>query len=236
MIYKIDLKNYLMHMVDYFPLDDLIHFQYLILSAKITNGGRLSNVSKISGLYPLPEDIATYIEYKDKDMFEKMYFDFLDPDEEDKIRMRNGGSYFIYNLIYKTFISPLNNHYDILILCDESENYIIDALCKYLKKKFKIEIADLNQLFEKGEIDSIYLDRKEINKNSEDIKKACAVDQYRSYESTVDGRIKLISMMTKKDKINKLKSLGIDPTEEDKKNLDKLLLEIWNEEMEYKEG
>lgn len=233
MIYRVDLKNYLLHMIDYFTLRELTHFNYAVLSAKITVTDKSLNVAKISTLYPDPEAIIEYSELKDQKIFEKHYFEFLDPDEEDLKNMKRGLSYYIYNNIFKIFINPLNLHHDILILCDESENYIVDAFCKYLKKRFKIEVIDLNKLFIDGKLGSIYIDRKEINEISRDIKIACGNEWIRSKEQTSDGRAELISMMTKKDKIKKLKEFNYKPTQQDVDNIDEVLLTVWNEEAEY---
>ena len=49
----------------------------------------------------------------------------------------------------------------------------------------------------------------------------------KSMSTTRDGRLKLISRMSKKDKIEKLKELGIKVTSVDKNNLDELLIDGW---------
>lgn len=226
------MKHFLTHAIDYFSYEELIHMQYAIISAKIRNGGRNMNVAKINDLYPEPEIIITYEEYKDKDMMEKMYFDFLDPSEEDKIKIKKGGSYFIYNSIYKVFINNLMQHKDIVIICDENENDYIDVFCKYLKKRFEIDTIDLNELFKTGHVGPIYIDRKRIMDKSVEIRRSCGRDQIEALSSTSEGREKLISMMSKKEKIKKLKAFGIDPTDEDKKNINEILLKAWNEDLE----
>lgn len=235
LVYRIDLKHYLTHAIDYFTVEELVHMQYAIVSAHILNTGKAINMAKINNLYPEPEIVMNYEEYKDKDIMEKMYFGYLDPDEEDKAKLKRGESYFIYNIIYKTFINPLLQHKDIVIICEEGENDYIDVLCKYLKKRFDIEVIDLNELFKTGHVGPIYIDRKEIKDKSVDIARSCGKDQIHSLASSSDGRAKLISMMSKKEKIKKLKKFGIDPTDEDKKNLDALLLNTWNEEIEDNE-
>jgi len=231
LIYRIDQRHFLTHFIDYFPLREITHMQYAIISAKIRNSGKLQNVVKLPDLYPEPEIIIAYEESKDKNILEKMYFNFLDPSAEDKERMKRGGSYFMYNIIYKSFINPLFQHNDIVIVCDEEENDIIDVFCKYLKKKFKVDVIDLNELFKTGHVGNIYIDRSEIECAVVDIRRQCAKDEMDSLSSTQDGRAQLISMMTKKEKLKKLRKYGIDPTDEDKKNIDSLLLTLWNDEM-----
>lgn len=229
MIYRINLKNYLVHMIDYFPLKELTNFQYVILSSKIQNNGSLGNVATIAGLYPPLEMVVSYYEHKDLKLFEKEYLNFLSPDEEEKERLYEGRSYSVQNSICKTFLIPLQNHFDILILYDKSENFILDVLCKFLKKNFKVEVANLNELFEKGEMGKIYLDRDEIKKCNNDIIKRCGKEMYYDRAQTHDGRKQIIETLSTKEKLKKLKHLGVRINESDKKNINNILLEVWDE-------
>ena len=81
MIFRIDIQHFLSHMIDYFTREELIHFQYAIISAKIPNQGRCSNVVKVNNLYPDVDTITAYADYKDRDIAEKMYFEMLKNDE-----------------------------------------------------------------------------------------------------------------------------------------------------------
>lgn len=223
MIYRIDFQHFLTHAIDHFTRDELTHFQYAIISAKIKNGGRVSNMAKISELFPDPEIVINYSEFKDKKILESMFMDMLHPSKKD-----NGDNYeWISGIFYKTFINPLKHHQDIVIICDEVENDYIDVLCKCLKKYYAIEVIDLNELFSKGRVGPIYIDRDEIHNKAVDIARAASKEMIRTMSMTRDGRLKLISKMSKKDKIEKLEELGIKVTAADKDNLDKLLIEEW---------
>ena len=224
MIYRIDMKHFLTHAIDHFTLEELTHFEYAIISSPISNGGRTKNVAKVNELYPTADILIEYDEYKDAEMFERMYMDLLKPKgfkEERKYMIRT---------VYHTFINPLLNHVDVMIICDESENLYIDVLCKYLKNEFDIEVIDLNQLFTKGRVGPIYIDRDKIWDNAVDIRRAAGRDEIEAMESTPGGRLRLLEMMNRKDKIRKLDSLGISVTNADKHNLDKLLIDAWVED------
>ena len=60
-----------------------------------------------------------------------------------------------------------------------------------------------------------------------DIARDAAREQMRLLSSTKDGRLKLISMMNKKDMIAKLKEIGITVNKSDMKDLEKILIEEW---------
>jgi hypothetical protein len=216
-------------MIDYFTREELIHFQYAIISAKIPNQGRCDNVVKVNSLYPDFDSLSTYDEYKDEKIAEKLYFEMLQ--NEDGGRKDYKETPWADYTIYKTFINPLNKHFDIIILCDKMENIWVDFLCKYMKKKFAIEVIDLNKLFSEGKIGPIYIDRKEIWNKSVDVKKSAIEKTKEGLEQTRGGRIKLIGMMSKKEKISKLKEIGIKVTSIDDNNLDALLIDSWADEL-----
>lgn len=222
MIYRIDIQHFLTHAIDHFTRDDLVHFQYAIISAAILNGNRATNVAKINELYPTTDIILAYEEYKDKKILEKMYSELILPPKNAK-----SGDYWAANSIYKTFINPLMKHHDIVILCDEKENDYIDVLCKLLKKHYSLEVIDLNQLFKEGRVGSIYIDRDEINDKAVDIRRQAGKEMIEAMASTKDGKLRLIQMWNKKEKIAKLKSLGIKVTQSDMKNLNEILIDEW---------
>lgn len=221
MVYRIDIQHFLTHAIDHFTLRELIHFQYVIISARVKNGRRAANVVKKNDLYPDPEIVEAYASYKDKDILEKMYMDMLCPKKSDT------GNDPYANSVYATFVNPLIKHFDLVILCDESENPYIDIFCKYLKKSFEIEVIDLNELFTKGRVGKIYIDREAIWDKAVDVRRSSVKETIRSLESTRDGKLKLLGMMTKKSKIKKLKELGINVSDSDKKDLDKILIDEW---------
>jgi len=223
MIYRIDIQHYLSHAIDHFTPEDLSHFQYAIISAVIRNGGRVLNVVKINDLYPLPEIVTEYAEHQDKTIMEKMYMDYLRPKKDSDPNSKN----IMANIFYKSFINPLINHVNIMILCDRKENEYIDVICKVLKKEYMIDVIDLNKLFSEGKVGPIYIDRNEIWDKAVDIRRAAGADEIRALESTSGGRLKLLGMMKKKDKIKKIKELGINITSYDKEDLDSILRDAW---------
>ena len=224
MIYRIDIQHFLTHAIDYFTPEELSHFQYAIVSAVVKNGGRASNIAKINDLYPLPDIAIDYADYKNKSVMEKMYMDYLCPKKENDVGLDKSQ---MANIFYKTFINTLINHVDVVIICDRCENDYIDVICKVLKKEYKIEVIDLNKLFSEGHIGSIYIDRDEIWDKAVDIRRAAGKDQIKALESTSGGRLKLLNMMNKKQKIQKIKELGIKINSYDKKDLDAILMDGW---------
>jgi hypothetical protein len=216
LLYRIDFERYLTHAIDHFTKDELSHFEYAIISAGVNNRGLLDNVVKISALFPTTDIMTNFADYGNKEILKKMYFNFLDDVESRKI-------------IYKVFINTFLHHQDILIICREKENAVIDVLVEYLKKNYSLECIDLNELFSTGKAGSIYIDRDKIHNKTVDIRREATKDRFKSLESTSDGRLDLLNKMSVKTKIKKLKSLGINVTKSDLKDLDKLLIELWVE-------
>jgi len=223
MIYRIDLQHYLSHAIDHFTAEDLSHFQYAIISASIRNGGRVLNSVKINDLYPLPEIVTEYAEHQDKSIMEKAYMDYLRPKRDDDSIGKN----VMANIFYKTFINPLINHANIMIVCDRNENEYVDVICKVLKKEYLIDVIDLNKLFSDGKVGPIYIDRNDIWDKAVDIRREAGKDEVRALESTSGGRLKLLNMMKKREKIKKIKELGINITNYNKKDLDSILMDAW---------
>ena len=210
----------MIHMIDHFTREELIHIQYAIVSASITNGGHALNVRKFNDLYPDPDVVTAYAETHDKELMKRMYMDQLDPkDEISKHSMEC--------MVYGSFLNPLLLHHDICIICGRSENDFVDVLCEYLKKNFSIDVINLNQLFTTGRIGSIYIDRDEIHDKCVDIRRFAAKQSYESLSSTREGRSKLVGMMSKKQKLKKLDELGITPTSTKKSDIDELLNEAY---------
>lgn len=232
MIFRIDIQHFLNNMIDYFTKEELLHFQYAIISAKIRNQGRCQNVVKLNDLYPDSDTIIAYNDYKDKEIAKKMYRDMLETVEQEYAHKTSDVRWADF-AIYKAFVNPIESHYDVIILCDQLENIWIDEFCAYLKDHFSIEVINLNELFSKGEIGSIYIDRKKIANKAVDVRRAAAIRAKESLESSRDGRLRLVTkIMSKKEKIQKLKELGIRVTENDKDNLDALLIDSWVDELD----
>ncbi len=223
MIYRIDMQHFLNHALDHFSLQDITTFQYCIISAKIMNNGMARNVVKMNDLYPDYNTVMTYVDTKDKSILEKMYRSMLKPEKK---FMKNESTTF-ESLIYQTFINPLLQRFNIMILCDKEENDYIDILCKFLKDEYNIEVIDLNELFTKGRVGPIYIDRDEIRDKAVDIRRAALRDQVRALSSTRDGKESLITKMTKKKKLKELDRYGIDGSDMKESEINAALLEEW---------
>lgn len=214
LLYRIDIERYLTHAIDHFTRDELASFEYAIIGT-LKNGPRCHNVAKINNLFPDNAVQDAFRDYVDKDTFKKMYYSYLD--EYGKT-------------IYLVFINPILQHKDILIICKEGENPYIDVLVEYLKEKFSLDCIDLNQLFIKGRVGSIYIDRDDIWNKAVDVRMEAGMHQIQALESTSDGRMEILKMASPKWKINKLKEIGIKVTKADLKDLDQLLIESWVED------
>ena len=225
MIYRINIQHFLTEMIDYFPLEDLIDMQYTIISANISNGGRAHNVVKLNTLYPDTEAIAQYAETGDKNVLKKMYYNMLDEGKTKNLRSNT-----FHNIIYHAYVSTLLDNVDTTILCDKGEDIYIDCLCDYLKDRFNIEVIDLNQLFTKGKVGPIYLDRDKVRDKAVDIRRNALKEQIATMKQTAGGRSQLIHSMSKKDKLKELKRLNVKLNQDDMDHLDELLLEEWAEE------
>lgn len=221
MVYRIDLQRFLGHAIDHFTREEIVNCQYAIFSAKITNGGTGNNMAKINQIYPTPDIVEAYAETHDKKILEKMYFDLMTPEKGDD-------SPWQHNVIYKTFINPLSLHYNIIILCDQIENDYVDVFCKYLKKKWFIEVIDLNELFTKGRVGPIYIDRDKVRDNAVDIRRAAEREAHKTLSQTEDGRRYLLGKLSEKNKLKLAeKDLGLKLSNADKKNIDQILEEEW---------
>lgn len=219
MVYRIDYQHFLTHMIDHFSREDLLHFQYLIASAAVASRGMVDNVAKSMHLYPDTDVVCDYAKYQDKELMEKQYLKNIEPEPND-------GDWF-GSVIYSCIVEPLMKHVDIVLVCDRAENDFLDVICKYLKKRFHIEVIDLNELFTKGYTGEIHIDRDKIRNSAVDIRRSAGKSFIENLEKTKEGREKIMKRMTKKMKIKKLKELGIDITERDTDRIDDLLVEVW---------
>lgn len=228
MIYRINYKNFLLHMIDHFDYDELLHMQYLIISAKLANSARVKNVVKCNDLYPDYDIMNDWYSNQNMDTFERAYLAVLNG--EDIKDNSNNEVTWIDSILWNYFLLPISKHHDVIIICDEQEDFIIDVLCKFLKKRLSIEVINLNELFTKGSVGPVYIDRDKIWDKGVDIKRAALRDKARAMQSTEEGRAKLIGMMNKSEKIKALKKAGYTVKKSDEKDLDSMLMEAWNQE------
>ena len=144
-------------------------------------------------------------------------------------------NFIVFQFFYMQKISPLIYiilHFYNFVNSYKQSFFIKNWLCKIfllkvLKKEYRIEVIDLNKLFSEGRIGPIYIDRKDIWNRSVDIRIQANKDRDESMATSQDGRYKLLKNMTKNDKINKLKELGIDTKNCKEKELNKMLMDEW---------
>lgn len=216
MLFRINKKNYLLHMIDYFPAEELLDMQYIIVTSEIQNSGTMANVTKLSVLGPSTDAMVEYIDRKDISVLRKMYFEELKETED---------------TIYLHILSPiLKSHHDIILMygiSSEEQEIFVDLLVEYINKEFNLECINLDELFTKGETDIFYIDRDEIlnSKNMKSLENLLKKQATMSREKTSDGKMELLNKMTRGEKLKKLKSLGISVGKNDK--LDDLLIDSW---------
>ena len=199
-------------MIDHFPREILCSMQYSIISAGVRVGGRIPNVVKINELYPSTDISLCYAETSDKSVLRKMYKDELKES---------------LHLIYLTYGEPIERHYNLTILCMRNENDFIDILAEFIEENLGIHCIDLNELFIKGHVGEFSLDRTKFRNILVDMRREFGRAMMKNMELTEGGRLNLLKSMNKKDKVKKLKSIGIDINDSDMKNLDLILQEAW---------
>jgi hypothetical protein len=205
-------------MIDYFTTDELVSLSYLIISASIRNQGASPNVVKCNDLYPSSEEISNYIQLEDKKLLHKGYYKELKE---------------MQNTVYNAIIEPiLRHHHNIILLYNETEDVYIDILCDFLKEEFNMDTIDLNKLFKEGETDIFFIDKHSVKNKCVDLNRAVVKEKITAMEQTEGGRAKLLSMMSKDEKLKKLQELGIKINKSDKKDLDELLRLEWVNEGE----
>ena len=227
MLYRIDFQHYLSHAIDYFTRDELLHFKYVLVSATVANLSKQENVTKRVNIYPTTEIIEAYESTKNLRVMEEMYVDLL--------TIHNKQDEWVGEIIYTTFINPVLHHQDIVIVCDRDENDYIDVLCKHLRKTYALECIDLNKLFAEGHVGPLYINRDEIHDHAVSIRRAAAKKEIDNIATTSDGRMSLLEKMNTKEKILKLKELGIKVKGSDKTRLNELLIDAWVNDQEEDE-
>lgn len=228
MLYRIDLENYLLDLIDFFTRDEILSFHNIIISTRIAwSAGATGPTHRLNSLYPNVETQTYYLETKNFDTAEEMYFDMLES-KDGKSDIRHIPEYaFSMEPILQYLVRPILNNAPVLMLCMRDENWIVDMLSHYMKKKYNIDTIDLNQLFSKGSIGPISIDMDELRKMDRKNTGIVAKDTIYLKSLTEDGRREILHAMTEKDKIRKCKELGIKLKHDDLKKLDKILLEGW---------
>ena len=193
MLYRIDFEHFILHAIDHFTRDELVHLQYLVVSAKVRSNHRATNVVKQSELYPLSEYVIDYASDHDESLLESRMFSEYD-------RIVKEEPQVFYNFI----LNPLSRHVDIVLMCAKEENFYMDILCKYIKKEFDIEAIDLNELFTKGKVGPLRIDHDAIWDKTVDIRRAAGREALASLEPSSDGRMKIVTeLINRKEKLAK---------------------------------
>ena len=91
-------------------------------------------------------------------------------------------------------------------------------------------MIDLNELFTTGRTGEIYIDIGEIKNKAVDVRKAAVMEARNAMAMTEDGRRKLVGTMSKKEKLWHLKKLGIKLNDTEKKDIDNILIEAWEDD------
>lgn len=216
MLFRINYKNFLLHMIDYFTADELTSLQYAVISAGIAvNGSERENVVKLNMLYPSSEITSRYLDDENEDILRKTYTSELKTCDHQ---------------IFIDIVQPIVTHYHNIVLINlEKEDVYTDVLVEYIKKEFGMSCIDLNELFTEGETELYFIDRKDIRDRNVKLARSIAKAQLEGYESNDQGRLHLIkNVMSDKDKIAKLKELGVKRLKrDDLDRLDELLIETW---------
>lgn len=218
MIYHIDIQRFLLYAIDYFSFIDLNYIDYVVISSTVMCGSADLKCHKASDLYPMPAMVVRYAESKDASQLEYEMFQMYD-------EMLKGN---LPRVFYDTFIYPMRNHFNVFLICDEGENIYLEILSKYVKKKFGIEVINLNKLFTKGKLDPVHYDLDTVKRRSKEVKKASERVVNESMASTREGREKLLKQWNKKQKLEACKRLGIrvrkNLREED---ITTILMDVW---------
>ena len=222
MLFRIDHEHFLTHAIDHFTRSEILSMQFVIITAGIQSSNdkyipgmtlqanTTGNTIKVNELYPDFDTQEIYHRFQTKDSIREMYFDFL-----------KDLKYVIHNAI----INPLLQFHNIVLICKMRENDYMDLLVEYLEKKFAIDCVDLNELFSTGRVGPYYIDRDEIHNKAVGVRREAMKSEKERLEKTPEGRLKLMTLMSKKEKLKFLKKLGIEVKDSEHDQIDDLLME-----------
>lgn len=218
MIYRIDLQHFLVHAIDHLEFVDINYAIFVVISAKINVGLKDTRCQKPSILYPNPETVLRFDESQNMDVLEREMFDYYD-----NLVIRGKDTTF-----YDYFVHTMEEHNNVIIVCDKIENPYVDVLAKYLKKRFAIEVIDLNKMFTDGYIDPVRYDYNKIQKKGQGIRELKEADRMKSLACTPDGRMELLREWNKSTKLKLCKALKLRVRKSiDDKILDDILIDAW---------
>lgn len=221
MLYRINHKNFLLHAIDWLPLEQLYQFQYAVISVRLPNGGRAPNVGRLPFLWPISDATVAWETTQDREAMREIFLAHLRTDDPELHRD-------IENQVYQALLNPIDRHVDVLLYCHEDEDPIMDVICEFLEKDYHLKAIDLNQLFTTGHAGPYKIDLNKIHDKAVDVRRWASEDMKRAMASTYDGKMQVIAKMTKKEKRKKFDELAIDPKFIPKHLWDKVLLEEWD--------
>lgn len=230
MLYRINYKNFLMYAIDYFTRDELASIYYIIISAKVQNNGMNDHITKINELYPTIEIVTEYDSVQDMDILEKAYREMLGDDNHIEAGIPTSETWAEHAL-YRIIHPVIHSRPVVLICSDEShEDDYVTCLCKLLKRKYSLDVIDLNQLFTEGHVGPYHIDLNKIHNKTVPIARAITTQEFKDKSSTKDGRVEIIHNMSMKHKLKMLKQFDIRLSDDDKPNIDTILLDAWCEQ------
>lgn len=204
MIYRISWRNYLVHMIDWFPLDELLAMWYIVIGEGVMQHGRESNVKKPASLLPDTNIISYYAATGDAQCASGMYMSQLTRKPTKEERMTD-----IEQDIYLHFTDPLAKHINVCMVYSQEESWMQETLCRYLKERHDIDVIDLDKLFSDGKVDGFYFDYDAIVARWKNVLKTMQDIEFETKSRTADGRRELLGNMTFKKKLKLLKKLKI---------------------------
>jgi len=222
LLYNITWQNFLIHAIDHFSKQDLIEAQYVIISGKMPYGGlNADHIAKCAQLYPPSDILLEYSATNNPELFKKSFLDYLGSDLHDD-------QVWIQNTILKTILNLHDAHWNVILICDKSESLYLSTLTEFIQKQYHLASIDLNELFEKGHVGDIYIDRTDVNHRIVDLRRKAAISEMHSKSLTEHGRAELLEKMSRKDMIRKLKELKINTTgRKTDEELRSLLIDGW---------
>lgn len=221
MIYRIDFQTFLLHGIDYFTREELMDMKYMLVTLKLMNGGAVRDkVTKYIDVVP-NNIVGEFDPNTEKEKFRRAYLSML------KERNYIDETLSITASIYKNILHPLVNHEDRMLMCDQTENYMLDIFCEFLKDKFNVDVINLNKLLLEGDHDTVKYKYQHYKNLCHKIHKEVA-DQYsRDQCSTSKGRKKILKKWSSDQKARQLKMLGVNAKKYNKKDYDKILTDLW---------
>lgn len=212
MLYRINFEHFLSHMIDHFTRGEILSFYYIIIGAGVKNTNKVENVLKPTWSYPNNSIIDHYWQTKDRERFIKDYLEELDLNKDS---------------VHSYIVKPIINRRNVILVSKKAEDIITDGFVLYLKKTFKIDCIDLNELFSKGSVGEIQYDFDLIHKESQKVFDEEEKIWRKSQLETEAGRANLFLNMTDKEKIKKVKELGYNPSKLSSQDINQIINEEW---------